>query len=694
MATDLLTRIAERARGKSMVDLHPEVRDREHVASLRSDEIATMQPYSYLSALGDYEQHVWVRKAIKVIADNLSPLPLQVLKKDTVVTRHALVDLLTDVNDTMSSADLWQQWAVDMLLGGEEGWELVKDGKNHYVEIWPRQPHTIGIVPDPARRRYFKVQGYKIDDGQGQPYGLPPEEMVHFKFFNPKNPWRGIAPITAVRMSIIIDVYAQAWSKLFYQKSARPDYALIAPQGVTATEREDLEKMLESKFGGVANAHKPVVLEEGITDVKILSFPPKDLEWIQLRSMSREEIGAIFGVPDEIMGWGRDTYENFGTAHWVLWVLTLLPLCSFRDTHLTEFFQRQGVLQPDERLVTDTSNVEALKKDLKTKIDMLDVLARWGVPVNIASKYLGLGLPEIPGGNVGYLPLILQPIGTPRELPAPASNAPAASDPAKRLPGGRAKALEYDSAEHRQRWQLFCKRTEPWELKLSDVVIALLREQEQEVVSRLGAAKSVRKDDLRDVAADPFDQDEWQKRFREIVLPVLRALVADTGQAALDDISVDMRFDVDDPHAVEFLLGRNQRFAEHVNDTTWQQLKDSLGAGMDAGESIPQLEARVHAIMGERIRSTPETIARTEVVGSSNGGAIEAWRQTTVVSGKQWLATLDDRVRDAHAAAHGQTVGLDESFTVGGERLDHPGAEGASADNVVNCRCTMIAVLK
>jgi HK97 family phage portal protein len=693
--TDVLTRIRERAQGKAMNDVHPEFGDRQLIASLRSDEASTWAPYSYLSAIRDYESHVWVRKAVKVIADNFSPLPLQVLRGDKVVPNHDAVNLLTAVNGTMSSTDLWQQWVVDMLLGGEEGWEFVRNGGGKYVEIWPRQPHVIGVVPDPARLRYFEVAKYRIDDQQGEPYELPPDEMIHFKFFNPRLPWRGIAPITAVRMSIVIDVYAQAWSKLFYQKSARPDYAVIAPQGLGKTEKEDVEKMLAAKFGGAENAFKPIVLEEGITDVKMLSFPPKDLEWIELRGMSREEIGAIFGVPDEIMGWGRDTYENFGTAHWVLWVLTLLPLCNFRDTHLTEYLRRVKVLGPDEALVTDTSQVEALKKDLKTKVEMLGLLAQWGYPVNIANRYLGLGLPEIEGGDVGYLSVAMVPVTSARDVKTLAGKARAS---APRLPKtAMTKTIAYDSVEHQARWQMFCKRTEPWERRLGEVVAQLMADQQQDVLARLRSEGGKATRAPADAADEPFDREKWEKEFREKVLPVLRQLVAEAGQGAIDDIAVSMDFDVDEPRVVEFLLTRNQRFAQHVNDTTWSELQQSLRQGLDAGENMTELAARVEAVMGNRIRSSGEVIARTETIGAANGGTLLAWQQSQVVEGKTWLAALDNRVRDSHREAHmryqADPIGIDEEFEVGAGRGPAPGQIGLPEEDI-QCRCSMTAVLK
>jgi SPP1 gp7 family putative phage head morphogenesis protein len=129
-----------------------------------------------------------------------------------------------------------------------------------------------------------------------------------------------------------------------------------------------------------------------------------------------------------------------------------------------------------------------------------------------------------------------------------------------------------------------------------------------------------------------------------------------------------------------------------VNSTTWDMLKTSLTEGIGKGEGIPDLAARVEAVMGDRIRSTPETIARTEVIGAYNGGTLEAWKQSGVVTKKRWLATLDERTRETHTAAHGQVVPLDDDFEVGGFSGPCPGQMGDAGEDI-NCRCTMTAIV-
>lgn len=703
---NLLERIEARARKRSMIDLHPELFNgtMQHLTSIRSDEAPAYQAYSYLAALSDHAQHVWVRKAVKVIADNLAPLPVKVVRGQDEIDTHPAKTVLTDVNDQLSSADLWRQWAVDLLLGGEEGWELVRSRGGGYAEIWPRQPHAIHVIPDRARLAYYGVAGYKIDLGLAlsgmQPFELPPEEFTHFKFYNPQNPWRGLSIISAVRSAILIDTFAQAWSKGFLRKNARPDYAIITGDGMVLTqpERDEIEAKLMAKYGGTANAGKPIVLDAAVKDVKPLDFRPKDLEWVAQREMSREEIGAMFGVPDEIMGWGRDTYENFDTAHRVFFSLTVVPLAGFRDIALTEDWRRKGLLRPDESLVTDFAGTPALQENFGEKIEQAARLWGLGVPFNTLDEKLSLGIGAIPGGERGYLPLALVPLmaGGQRlpEAGGQGSNGAGEQGPkqigtllVRALPAP-VKTPAFGSDEHEKLWNAFVKRIEPHERRLGDVVADLMERQREEVLAKLRRPAKT----AREAAEDPFDRDEWEDTFGEEVRPVLRATVRDAGEAALADLAVGISFDLFDPRVVEFLQGREQRFAGEVNETTWQALKDSLADGLEAGETIPQLAERVEAVMGDRIRSSKTTIARTEVVGASNGGTLEAWRQSGVVERKQWLAALDDRTRPEHESAHGQTVDLDEEFEVGGCSGDMPGNTGC-ADMDINCRCTATTVV-
>jgi SPP1 gp7 family putative phage head morphogenesis protein len=252
------------------------------------------------------------------------------------------------------------------------------------------------------------------------------------------------------------------------------------------------------------------------------------------------------------------------------------------------------------------------------------------------------------------------------------------------------RTIAYNSEEHQRLYARFVRRTDPQEEKLGSAVAALFKRQKDAVLSKL---KARAKRDDGSIAESPFDKAQWIRTFREEVRPLIRTIVKEAGAGALDDLNVALVFDVAEPRVVRFLEQRAQRFARQVNETTWDALKQSLKDGLDAGESMSELADRVEAVMAERIASSKETIARTEVIGAANGGTLEAWKQSDVVESKVWLAALDDRTRETHAEAHGQSVGLDEDFQVGDGSGPAPGQIGLAEEDI-NCRCSMTAELK
>jgi len=372
-----------------------------------SAERASLEDYDdYAKA---YQYYVWLNKALRKTEDAIAPLPVAVVDRaGETIAAHPLTELLAYINDTTTPSEFWRKWINSMFIAGEWFCEIVDDGRGRPAELWWRRPDLMDVLPDDSRPLFPIVAGYYYGGGADI---LPPETIIHDKFFNPLNPWRGLAPLTAIRESITIDLFAQSWSKAFLKRGARPDYAVFAPEGLTSQERTEYESKLVAKYGGIDNVHRPIVLEQGVTDIKTLSFPPKDIEWLEQRKMSRDEVAGSLGIPDELMGFGKDTYENFSTAWRVWWMMTLKPLIDHRDTALTSYFTRtRELLRPGERIVTDKSTVGALQEELTPKIKNAVILWKFGVPFNTLDERFNLGIGPIPGGDTGYLPGGIVPI--------------------------------------------------------------------------------------------------------------------------------------------------------------------------------------------------------------------------------------------------------------------------------------------
>jgi len=88
-----------------------------------------------------------------------------------------------------------------------------------------------------------------------------------------------------------------------------------------------------------------------------------------------------------------------------------------------------------------------------------------------------------------------------------------------------------------------------------------------------------------------------------------------------------------------------------------------------------------------------DALARTDLNGLANGASVHIAalsKDPDETLYKKWLATNDERTRDSHAEASGQAVLVNEHFTVGGSPLNYPGDPFGPADEVMNCRCTVI----
>lgn len=125
-----------------------------------------------------------------------------------------------------------------------------------------------------------------------------------------------------------------------------------------------------------------------------------------------------------------------------------------------------------------------------------------------------------------------------------------------------------------------------------------------------------------------------------------------------------------------------------------------IQTGILLGESNQDIAKRLaNGISTMNCNSAIRT-ARTATTSAECGGRqdtyIEAQKMGIVLK-KQWLATHDNRTRDAHGSnkggADGQIVDVDKPFTVGGEKLMFPGDSSGSGWNIYNCRCSTKAVV-
>ena len=156
-----------------------------------------------------------------------------------------------------------------------------------------------------------------------------------------------------------------------------------------------------------------------------------------------------------------------------------------------------------------------------------------------------------------------------------------------------------------------------------------------------------------------------------------------------------------DQYVKKYLEQRTQNISTITNNNAKQVrriVSEWTAQAAADGMSNEELSKFLQMEFEELSEGNARRIARTEVTAASQNGSLEAVKSLGIPNmTKEWVTAVDDRTRDGskggpdHAAMNGQVVGLDEKFTVPPDcDMDGPGAEGAPAEQVINCRCCLV----
>ena len=214
-----------------------------------------------------------VYACVRLLAETVAGLPLHLYRytddsehgKERA-KNHPLYKLLyRQPNPDMTSFSFRETLMTHLLLYGNAYAQIIRDGKNTILSLYPLLPENDEI---------FHIPGLGFN-------GLV-----------------GFSPIAMMKNSLGTTLAVEKYGSAFFKNGAQPSGVLEHP-GVLKNP-EKIRENWSDVYGGPNNAHKVAVLEEGM-QYKAISLPPEDSQFLSTRQFGVNEICRIFRVPPHMV---------------------------------------------------------------------------------------------------------------------------------------------------------------------------------------------------------------------------------------------------------------------------------------------------------------------------------------------------------------------------------------------------------
>ena len=265
---------------------------------------------------------------VRILSETLASLPLLLYRRDGSrkerVTDHPLYELLhTLPNPEMSSFELRETLMGHLLTWGNAYAEIEFNRAGQVRGLWPLRPDRMTVRREGGRLWYT----YRLNkpDGQGrQEVTLPAEQVWHIRGLG-FDGVMGYSPIGMARQAVGLSLAMEEFGARFFGNGARPGGILEHPGKLGDPAYERLQKSWQERHGGLENASRTAILEEGMKYHEI-GIPPEDAQFLESRKFQVSEIARIYRVPPHMLAdLDRATFSNIEHQSIEFVVFTMQP---------------------------------------------------------------------------------------------------------------------------------------------------------------------------------------------------------------------------------------------------------------------------------------------------------------------------------------------------------------------------------
>lgn len=584
-----------------------------------------------------YRRQPAVRTVVDFLARNIGQLRgktyLRLDNSDREeIDQHPLAVLLRNPNPDTTRYRFFRDTVADIGIHDRAYW--VKD----------RSPFPRALVRMPPNRLVRRIEGgvrvYRGPDGNV----IPRERLVVFPGYCPEGAyWNedGVSPLETLRRTLSEEWRAQRNREDMWRNAARQSGVIERPLDApewSDTARQRFRDDWENTMAGDGNGGRTGVLEEGMK-WNAASFSPADVQYIEGRKLTFEEVCRVYGISSAIFQ-GEGTSKAIDSFHRQLYQDTLGPWLRMIQDEI------ELQLLPDVETSPATKDRTYFEFNLAEKLQGSFTEQATAITTAVGVPYMsvneGRTLLNLPRVNAPEFDMPIQPLnvmyGGQPAVPVPTAVPQPKRHGKKSASAPRAALRRRDNAStaHEELFRRY------------------FRAQEQAV------AKVSKK-------SSQFDMDRWNSKLAGELYAARVTLARRTGILAAKQLGGVY----DEKITLNYLQETARVQAEGINKHT----AAALDAGDDPANVFEVAKTSRAVELGISTATTMINFARNEAAAQT--GRAQPERRLV----KTWVVTS---ANSRHPELDGETVGIGETFSNG---ATFPGDIGAGVDEVAGCQC-------
>lgn len=615
-----------------------------------------------------YRRQLWVGTVVRKLGTATARMPFDVMLRtdgeQVVKEQGPLAELMERPNPRLSGLELWWWTSSTYDIYGEAFWYKLRDRRGVVRELHPMHPTKVLIRRnDEGDLEYVYTGGNRTSAGMT---GIPMDDIVAFKTYNPENLRRGLSVLEGLRMTLLNEDAARRANASFWKRGARPSVLLKHPKSLSTPAIERLKADFDRNHQGVDSFGGTNLLEEGL-DAQIIQLNAEEMQYIESRKLNREEVCAGYDVPPPVVHiLDHATFSN----------ITEQLRSQYRDTMAPRFSIFESVVNhqliPEFYAFRESFSRfnmdEVLRGDFEARATAVGNLIEKGVLKPKEARPM-FNLPELedPAADELYANAALLRLGSSTQ------GQPVATD-GSLIP----QQLALTTAPFRQKSRRKASvRSIMGALSQVKADKAATRAKlVDEHVAEISSIFDQQRASLRDAAAG-LDLTPWDEPLAESLL----ALSSATTLAIGGKTAAELGGTFDASAIADWLKTDAAESAAAINKRTAEQ----LAAAKEAAEQLDDAGDWLGEAFDGEIGARAQEIGQSRVTMLAGLAGLVAAEQSGAAT-KEW-ATTSANPRSSHASMNGETVPIDEPFSNG---MNAPGDFSGGADEVAGCNCELI----